>query len=266
MYNHVMTALKKKNIATCGFFDPERAEHLKKYDLGLDMGISNKRCKVVYNTDVDCSGLHMNDVEYKDVMQCLNTKQYELCTHVMHKIHDTKEQMCIFIEGGAGVGKTLLGRALSETITRYYQRQPGSVDAHQHVLITAPTGIAAYHIKGTTFHTGLHIPINQKDLKPLSHSERNMLRAKLLNVKFIFIDEISMVGCGLFQKANNRLQEIFDCKKVFGGRHVIAIGDFYQMRPVKDSYIFRNSVHHYSPMAPNIWCSHFKMVSLTDIM
>ena len=257
---------EEENIATCGFFDPERAEHLKKYDLGLDMGISNKRCKVVYNTDVDCSGLHMNDVEYKDVMQCLNTKQYELCTHVMHKIHDTKEQMCIFIEGGAGVGKTLLGRALSETITRYYRRQPGSVDAHQHVLIIAPTGIAAYHIKGTTFHTGLHIPINQKDLKPLSHSERNMLRAKLLNVKFIFIDEISMVGCGLFQKANNRLQEIFDCKKVFGGRHVIAIGDFYQMRPVKDSYIFRNSVHHYSPMAPNIWCSHFKMFSLTDIM
>ena len=57
---------------------------------------------------------------------------------------------------------------------------------------------------------------------------------KLINVTHIFIDEISMVGSTLAEYANIRLQEIFDCKKPFGGKHVIAIGDFYQMKPVMD--------------------------------
>ena len=48
-----------------------------------------------------------------------------------------------------------------------------------------------------------------------------------------------MVGSTLSEYRNTRLQEIFDCKKPFGGKHVIAIGDFYQMKPVMDGYIFK---------------------------
>ena len=113
---------------------------------------------------------------------------------------------------------------MCETITRHFQKQPGHIDNAEHVLILAPTGMAAYHVKGTTLHTGLHIPINHEVLKPLSHSEHNTLHSKLMYIKFIFIDEISMV-------------EIFDCKKPFGGKHVIAIGDFYQMKLVWDTHI-----------------------------
>ena len=57
-------------------------------------------------------------------------------------------------------------------------------------------------------------------------------------MKVVFIDEISMVGCHIFNKIDQHLQEIFGCKKVFGGCHVVAIGDFYQMKTVKDTYIF----------------------------
>ena len=103
--------------------------------------------------------------------------------------------MFLFIEGGAGVGKTVLGCALCETIARYYRKQPGHVDSGKYILVLAPTGMAAYHIKGTTFHTGLHIPVNQiGKLTPLSHNERNTLHSHLRNVRFIIIDEISMVG------------------------------------------------------------------------
>ena len=35
------------------------------------------------------------------------------------------EPMHIFIKGGGGVGKTCLGHALMETITRYYRKQVG---------------------------------------------------------------------------------------------------------------------------------------------
>ena len=125
--------------------------------------------------------------------------------------------MFIFIEGGAGVGKTLLGRALCETITRFHRRQAGTPGNNEHILILSPTGMAAYHIKGTTFHTGLCIPPQQLGkLTPLTNDQRNSLHARLINVSHIFIDEVSMVGSTLSEYANIRLQGIFDCKKLFG--------------------------------------------------
>ena len=83
--------------------------------------------------------------------------------------------MHIFIEGGSGVGKTCLGHALMETITRYYGKQVGENYECEVILTVAPTGMAAFQIKGTTAHSGLHIPINQNKLSNLSHSERNNL-------------------------------------------------------------------------------------------
>ena len=94
-------------------------------------------------------------------MQMLNNKQYELCSHVMNQLENNCEQMFIFIEGGAGVGQTLLGHALCKTITRFYKKQPRTADYNEHILILAPTGMAAYHIKGTKFHRGLCIPPQQ---------------------------------------------------------------------------------------------------------
>ena len=89
----------------------------------------------------------------------------------MDQLESNCEQMFIFIEGGAGVGKTLLGHALCETITRY-KKKAGSPDNSEHILILAPTGMAAYHIKGTTFHTGLCIPPRQLGkLTPLTNDQ-----------------------------------------------------------------------------------------------
>ena len=98
--------------------------------------------------------------------------------------------------------------------------------------------MAAFQIKGTTAHIELHIPINQDKLSNLSHSERNNLYKQYGDVKVVFIDEISVVHCHIFNKIDQHLQEIFGCKKVFGGHHV-AFGDFYQMKPVKDTYILK---------------------------
>ena len=93
----------------------------------------------------------MNNGEYRSVMQMLNNKQYELCSHIMQQLENNCEQMFIFIEGGLGVGKTLLGHALCETITRFHKKKAGNADNNEHILILTLTGMAAYHIKGTTF-------------------------------------------------------------------------------------------------------------------
>ena len=58
-------------------------------------------------------------------MQSLNKKQSELCAHIMTWIQTKTEAMHIFIEGGAGVGKTRVAKAIYECIERYYSSQPG---------------------------------------------------------------------------------------------------------------------------------------------
>ena len=121
-------------------------------------------------------------------------------------------------------------------------------------------------IKGTTAYSGLHIPINQNKLSNLSHSEGNNLYKQYGDVKVVFIDEISMAGCCIFSKIDQCLQEIIGHKKVFGGHHVVAIGDFYQMKPVKDTYIFKNPGSSYSALATNTWTDDFKIFKLVEIM
>ena len=64
-------------------------------------------------------------------------------------------------------------------------------------LILAPTGAAAINIDGTAIHTPLGINIGHK-LYPLNDRQGGILRNKLSEIKFIIIDEISMVSSGCF--------------------------------------------------------------------
>ena len=73
--------------------------------------------------------------------------------------------------------------------------------------------MATFQIKGTIAHSGLHIPINQNKLSNLSHSERNNLYKQYADVKVVSVEEISMVGCHIFNKIDQCLQEIFGHRK-----------------------------------------------------
>ena len=106
----------------------------------------------------------------------------------------------------------------------------------------APTGKAAYNIKGTTIHSTLAIPACQysKIYKPLDSSRLNTLRCLLVGVKLISLDKISMVESTMFNiQINNRLKDIKGSKEDFGGVSIIAIGDLFQLEPIMDRYIFQ---------------------------
>ena len=75
-----------------------------------------------------------------------------------------------------------------------------------------------------------------------------------------------MVGRRLWKKSDSRLKEIFGTKKPFGGLHVIAVGDFFQMAPVRDSYVFKDDDEDYGPLSTNLWTSLMYVYTLTEIM
>ena len=120
------------------------------------------------------------------------------------------------MSGGAGVGKSHLTKALYQAALKYYNTRAGD-DFHQvKVLLLAPTGKAAYTIKGNTVHSAFAVPANQS--LRLDSSRLNTLRCQFGGVKLIFGDEISMVRNSMFAiQLNNRLKDVKGCTEDFGG-------------------------------------------------
>ena len=48
--------------------------------------------------------------------------------------------------------------------------------------------------------------------------------------------------------------------------HVIVVGDFFQMAPVRDSYVFKDDFKDYGPLSTNLWKDHFYIYTLIEII
>ncbi|XP_063951720.1 uncharacterized protein LOC135153231 [Lytechinus pictus] len=235
------------------------------YDIASELGIQST------GTDMQEERIRnrLSDSKFREIVSSLNQKQSEFFNHVLNKVKTSDEQLLLFLSGGAGVGKTRVIKSLYQALVRHYNTESGSNPDVIKVLLTAPTGKAAYLIRGQTLHSAFCIPANQGfSYKPLSHDKRNTLRTQLGELKLVFIDEISMVGTKMFCFINQRLQEVMNVSKPFGGVSIIAIGDLFQLQPVMDTWIFKNPTTTSSTevLAPNVWTNNFELFELTDIM
>ena len=117
----------------------------------------------------------------------------------------------VFFTGAAGTGKTIL---LGE-IVRILEEE------HVKVAVTAPTGIAASHIDGSTINSalGFGVPLRKGDVRSAVRKNKNFKK-----VKSLIIDECSMLPGEVFQEIDEALE----------GRDVqiIVCGDFFQLPPV----------------------------------
>ena len=69
--------------------------------------------------------------------------------------------MRLFLSGGAGVGKSTVTNALYEALIRYLNSQPQNDPDDVSVVKVAPTGKAAFNIRGNTLHSAFKIPANR---------------------------------------------------------------------------------------------------------
>lgn len=243
-----------------GCFDP--GKHAPDYDIGLELGIQRKQL----DEDISQMG-EMKDIPYKEMLRDLNHQQREFFYHILHWLKTKKEPLYAFLSGGAGVGKSVLTRALYQALLKYYSHQVHENPDNLHVLLCAPPGKAAHNIDGSTIHAAFCIPVGRGfAYKPLDMQQLNTLRTRYMSLKVIFIDEISMVGYGMFNFMNLRLQEIKGCTMPFGGVNIVAVGDLFQLKPVMDGWIFSLPNTDYGPLAANLWRDNFKLFELTIIM
>jgi len=96
-----------------------------------------------------------------------------------------------------------------QALHRYFNTIPGEIPENMEVLKAAPTGKAAFHIKGNTLYSAFKIPVNRVHCI-LDRDRLSTIRTQLRKLQVIFIDEISMVGSGMFNFLNLRLQQITD--------------------------------------------------------
>jgi hypothetical protein len=164
------------------------------------------------------------------------------------------------LEGGAGVGKSVVVRACFQTLHRHLYSQIGENPDDIRILLCAPTGKTAYNINGVTLHNAFQIkPSRNKLIQTLSCDIRNTLQMKYRNLSIAMIDEISMVENKMLSLLNSRLQIIKGNHQLFGGISIIAIGDFYQLKPAFDGWIFDDLNKGYGALAPNLWKELFKI-------
>ncbi|XP_078336941.1 uncharacterized protein LOC144626544 [Crassostrea virginica] len=128
------------------------------------------------------------------------------------------------------------------------------------------TGTAAFNIGGNTIH---HVFSLTKSLpipyEPLKEQSLNGIRSTLDHLQILIIDEVSMVYKRLLYYIHERLVQVKKCKEPFGGVSIIAVGDFYQLPPVKQ----RKDERLYSENGSyptDFWLEFFKIVELEEIM
>jgi hypothetical protein len=219
------------------------------------------------SNNVELTTNQMNDTDFRNLVRSLNKEQWQFFNHVLHSVKVSDDQLSLFLSGGAGVGKSWVTNALYEAVTKYLNHVVGENPDEAKVIKLAPTGKAAYNIRGNTVHSGLQLPVNKGfHYIPLDNDRLNTIRSKLRKLKVVLIDEISMVGSGMFNFVNLRLQQIMGSKMPFGGVSIIAVGDLFQLQPVFDKWIFENSNKDYGPLALNVWQEYFEMYELTQIM
>lgn len=154
----------------------------------------------------------------------------------------------IFFTGSAGVGKSVLTRAIIRELRNKYPKQ----SAHA-VAVTATTGIAATNIEGTTLHSWAGVGLGKLEAEKhafgVMKNRNNATRWR--ECRALIVDEISMLDGKFFDvrkihvccrirliHASQKLEEIARTVRSnsspFGGIQLVLTGDFYQLPPVPD--------------------------------
>jgi len=126
----------------------------------------------------------------------------------------------LIVTGGAGTGKTTFIRWLARSF-------------EGHVLIGAPTGIAALNVDGKTLHSMCVLPpawILPEDIKDYKPSIAR-------GAKLLIVDEISMVNANLLDGVSDFFKKNRNSTAPFGGLSVVLVGDLFQLPPVVNSNV-----------------------------
>jgi ATP-dependent DNA helicase PIF1 len=140
----------------------------------------------------------------------------------------------IILHGPGGVGKSFTIRQIAKELNNIGKK----------VHVTATTGVAAVNLSDselsvTTLHSFAGVGTALLDVDSLIKIITKKGKSKKWkNIEVLIIDEISMMGGTLFTKLDLIAKTIRKNNRPFGGIQLIVSGDFLQLPPVKDNWVF----------------------------
>ena len=205
----------------------------------------------------------MSFQEYCTNMRSLNNEQREIvmycrswCKKYIHNYRNGKkvDGFRVFLSGSGGTGKSHVVKMIQRDMCHLLRNIVNPEPDQPLVLITAPTGSAAFNIGGSTVHVAFSL--YDKSRAKLTYKKRCLMQLKLEHLMLLITDEISMVGFDLFQQMNEAVCGIKgSVNGDWAGICLLAVGDLYQLPPVAASPIYMNprKAQTLSDMAPNGW-------------
>ena len=164
----------------------------------------------------------------------LNTEQARAFKIIAsHSMESKPKPLRMYLGGPGGTGKSRIIHALTD----FFKRKGQS----RRLRLAAFTGVAAKNIGGTTLHTALSMSSSGK--KSNANKTRANLVAMWNGIDYLFVDEVSTIGCGLLVDIHNALVSATGCTDLFGGISVIFAGDFSQLPPVLDTKLYTHLDH-----------------------
>ena len=200
----------------------------------------------------------------------LNDEQRQIYNYVSkwcdEKAADsTVQPLRIFLTGGAGTGKSHVIKCIRHHAEKAFAKLRETSDETT-VLVVAHTGTAAFNISGETICSAFRISINApQDYQPLREESLNTLRVRFHHLQLVIIDEISMVSAKQLSYIHGRLQQIKGASNMsyFGNVSILAVGDFYQLPPVRAGLPI---CYPHKEVLKDLWNPHFQKWELTQIM
>ena len=206
--------------------------------------------------------------EYNRHMQHLNEEQKlvvmyhrKWCkeTVLALKKNEPTKPYYLFLSGPGGVGKSHVVKLIYTDTVKLLQCAHQITADDIPILLTAATGVAAHNINGITIHSAFMLNDRRSSHSTyysLGADTLNTLQLHLEQLMVVIIDEISMIGAETLYKIHMRLQEIKGTtysNTRFGSVTIIAVGDLYQLPPLKDKKIYDAPGSNYDP---NPICLH----------
>ena len=180
----------------------EEERHIEQEDLDANTNLQQEQgnTSLLQRFTAESSRQLMSSEEYRTAF--LNNKQGQVvmfhrawCKKALVAIRSAQqvEPYRVFLSGPGGVGKSHVISLIRNDSVKFL-RLSGQVQPEDVVvLLTAPTGVAAFNIQGMTLHSALLLGTTKFSSQPLTHDKLNTLRMKLANLQLLIIDEISMV-------------------------------------------------------------------------
>ena len=111
-----------------------------------------------------------------------------------------------YLDCPGGAGKSFVIQLIQHDVI-YFMQQTLHVQPHKPlVLLTAPTGLAAFNINGVTLHSAFMLHHDNCTTDANAWEKRSTMQTKLQNLALCVIDEISMVGAVTFQHVCDALK------------------------------------------------------------